>query len=176
MENENDRPQEDESKADEPKAEKKRTHPLIAVLILVLGVGMCLLCGLSGLGLLGDSPEKKKSQQENREKMKLENDRKIAAEELQAIVKFDQNQFFITNENEFDWKDIRMEINSPTLGTGYILEHPLMEAGKTYEVGSMQFALKDGTRFNPFKLKAHKFQIRVRIPSGKQKLYFCEFK
>lgn len=80
--------------------------------------------------------------------------------ELHASIAFTGTQFEITNDDTFDWLDVRLEIND-----GYQLNASRIDAGRTYTVGAMQFANGDGLRFNPITMKPQRFRIRA-IQSG----------
>ena len=78
---------------------------------------------------------------------------------LNAQVRFTGTQFVIKNNDTFDWRDVKLEVNPRGLRSGYVLRVALMEAGEEYSVGAMQFAKKDGEKFNPFTHKAQSFSI-----------------
>jgi hypothetical protein len=79
--------------------------------------------------------------------------------DLRAYVNFTGSQFVIRNDDEFDWVNVKMEINPGILRGGYSLETGRIVRGQTYTVGAMQFAKGDGTRFNPFAMKPQSFVI-----------------
>ena len=76
-----------------------------------------------------------------------------AKREFSASVSFDGQKFVITNLDEFDCLNSRMEVNGGLIKGGYILEGNLLESGKTYEVGAIQFSKSDGTRLNLYEVK-----------------------
>ena len=85
---------------------------------------------------------------------------------LNASVQFTGTQFIITNNDSFEWRNIKLEINSKILKSGYKLTAYIMTAGQTYTVGAMQFAKSDGTRFNPFSMKVQSIDIYCDTPKG----------
>ncbi|MBA7554873.1 hypothetical protein ES705_47509 [subsurface metagenome] len=85
---------------------------------------------------------------------------------LNASVKFTGTQFIIKNDDNFDWLNVKMEVNGSLLKSGFILETNRMGAGESYTVGALQFAKKDGTRFNPVTYKPKKFDISCDTPEG----------
>lgn len=85
---------------------------------------------------------------------------------LNASVKFTGTQFIIENNDNFDWLNVKMEVNGSLLKSGFILETNRMEAGELYTIGALQFAKKDGTRFNPVAYKPQKFDISCDTPKG----------
>lgn len=74
--------------------------------------------------------------------------------ELNAKVNFTDGEFTITNLDEKDCVGAWLKVNGKYSLDGYTLE-----AGTKYTVGSMQFADKDGSRFNPYSTKVQNFSI-----------------
>lgn len=87
--------------------------------------------------------------------------------DLNATVSFNGTQFVISNRDSFDWTNVKLEVNSKTFSSGYILKTSLMKAGQVYTVGAMQFANSDGEKFNPFTHKALNLSIWCDTPKGK---------
>ncbi len=88
--------------------------------------------------------------------------------DLNAAIRFTGTQFVISNNDNFDWTNVKFELNSPGLfSSGYILNAARIEAGNAYTVGAMQFAKDDGSRFNPITTKAQKLTIFCDTPKGK---------
>ena len=87
--------------------------------------------------------------------------------DLSAYANFTGEKFVIVNNDSFDWTNVKLEVNSETLRSGYILNVGKMVAGETYTVGAMQFAKKDGTKLNPFIVKPLNFSIWCDTPDGK---------
>jgi hypothetical protein len=73
----------------------------------------------------------------------------------------------IENKDSFDWTNVKLEVNSKTFSSGYILKVGRMAAGETYTVGVMQFAKSDGEKFNPFTHKPLNLSIWCDTPRGK---------
>ncbi len=90
--------------------------------------------------------------------------------DLSASVSFDGTQFTITNNDSFDWDNVKFTLNSE-----YKLTYPLLNAQSTYTVGAMQFAKSDGEKFNPFTHKAMEMFIACDTPNGRG-YYSCEWK
>jgi len=95
--------------------------------------------------------------------------------DLKASVRFTGTQFVILNNDSFDWTNIKLEINSQGLRSGYILRASRLSAGAEYTVGAMQFAKKDGEKFNPFTHKPTNFSISCTAQGGKSGFYFGEW-
>jgi len=85
---------------------------------------------------------------------------------LNASVRFTGTQFIIENNDNFDWLNVKMEVNGSFLKSGFILETDRMKADETYTVGALQFAKKDGTRFNPITYKPQKIDISCDTLKG----------
>lgn len=81
-------------------------------------------------------------------KIKTQVERKI-----HASVSFNGTQFIITNNDSFDWTNVKFELNAGILKSGYILRENRIKSGHTYTVGALQFAKSGGERFNPFTMK-----------------------
>lgn len=91
---------------------------------------------------------------------------------LKASVKHTGTQFIIENNDSFDWLNVKMEVNGSILKGGFILKTDRMKAGETYTVGTLQFAKKDGTRFNPITYKPQNFDIYCNTPKGEDAFWF----
>jgi hypothetical protein len=97
---------------------------------------------------------------------------KPARPDLDASVVFTGTQFVIGNNNNFDWTNVKIEINSGLIRGGYILRTNRIEANSVYTVGAAQFAKTDGERFNPF---SHKV-MNVTITCDDGGFYYAEWK
>ncbi len=74
---------------------------------------------------------------------------------FKASVNFTGTQFVISNLDDLDCQNAKLQIN----GGMFSLDGYLLAAGQTYTVGAMQFTKKDGTRFNPIQVKPKSFNI-----------------
>lgn len=95
---------------------------------------------------------------------------------LKAAVSCDRSQFVITNNDTFDWKNVKLEVNAGLIRGGYNLKIPVLRAGRVYTVGVMQFAKSDGTRLNPMIIKVQKMDIFCDIPGSRQGYWFGAWK
>lgn len=82
-------------------------------------------------------------------------------EKLNAAVRFDGTQFHITNNDSYDWVDVKLQINSD-----YEMRVSRLNALTEYSVGAMQFTTGDGTRFNPFLQKTKNIFIYAHTEDG----------
>ena len=93
------------------------------------------------------------------------------AAELSVSVLFDGTQFHITNRESVDWINVLLDINSGWIRSGYTYTVPIIPAGSTYSVGVLNFAKKDGTRFNPFTTKPTGIYIYCSTAIGKRSTF-----
>lgn len=99
---------------------------------------------------------------------KKEQAQKAPVVALDAYIHFDGERFAIINNNDYDWTNVRFEVNSG-LGLpsgGYALKHPPMQAGNIYSVEALQFCKADGTKLNPQTTKPQNFSIFCDTPAG----------
>jgi hypothetical protein len=94
--------------------------------------------------------------------------------DLSASVRFTGTQFVVTNNDNADWTEVEFDINGGIISGGYGLTTPRIASKETVTVGALQFAKRDGTRFNPFQMKPQKFVITARI-NGMRGMYFGGF-
>ena len=95
---------------------------------------------------------------------------------LNANVTFTGTRFVISNKDSFDWKNVKLEILSETIGNYFSLRVPKISAGETYTVGAVEFSKKDGIRFNPFTMKPKRFWIRCDTPNRENGSYLAGWK
>jgi hypothetical protein len=80
---------------------------------------------------------------------------------LEAEVRFNGTQFTIKNPTTKQWTNVKAEINAVINGYEYVFDS--LDPGQTVTVGAMQFAKKNGERFNPFQLKPQQFTILADV-------------
>lgn len=86
--------------------------------------------------------------------------------ELQAAVRYAGTQFIISNNNDFDWNNVALELNDT-----FALTVDYIPAGDEYSVSAIQFTKNDGTRFNPVLQKPLKFDITVKDANGQMSFW-----
>lgn len=90
---------------------------------------------------------------------------KTEREDLVGNVNFDGTQFHITNQDKKDWKVCYFILNDkyfyPTKTSDWLPGKTLeiIKIGDVFSIGSANFTLTDGTRFNPFSAKPQAFTI-----------------
>jgi hypothetical protein len=95
--------------------------------------------------------------------------------DLTAHVRFTGTQVVVQNGDTFDWTNVKLEINSGILSSGFILKVSRISGGQEYTVGAMQFAKPNGERFNPLTYKPQNFTISCNTPKG-DGFYYGEWK
>lgn len=146
-----------EEKTEDIKPKKKGPGCLTLIVIL-------FFCGIILSAVMGLSTEKNLNS--NSSNSSSASPTPAVEEILNATVDFTGTQFVITNNDKFDCRGAKMEINGGLLKGGYVLEGYILEAGKVYTVGAMQFTTGDGTRFNPINIKPKNFWIGCKGNSG----------
>lgn len=68
--------------------------------------------------------------------------------ELDAIIKFNDLAFLITNNEKDDWTDCKFEMNSGLFSGGYVFRVDVLESQNPLIVPFREFTKGDGTRFN----------------------------
>tara|TARA_B100000315_G_scaffold249235_1_gene280147 strand:- start:69 stop:380 length:312 start_codon:yes stop_codon:yes gene_type:complete len=86
--------------------------------------------------------------------------------DLKARINYRDGQFTITNNDTFDWINVKFEINKE-----YTIRVDRINAGEVYTVGSMQFTKSDGAKFNPFTHSPHDFFIWAKTREGKRGMW-----
>lgn len=131
--------------------EKVRINPKRIVLGTIIGIGItvALMAIVLGVSIILDTEDTPKTPEIN----------------IHPSVSFTGTQFVITNKDNFDWTNIKLEVNPRGLSSGYTLRLNEIKAGTTYTVGAMQFA-KDGNRFNPWAKKVERFHIYCKTYDG----------
>ena len=85
--------------------------------------------------------------------------------DLKATVIFNGTQFIISNNDNFNYNDIKMKVNGK-----FILKVQNLKAGEVYTVGLMQFADDDGNRFTLLQ-KPQEFLISCKTGGGQDGFY-----
>jgi hypothetical protein len=88
---------------------------------------------------------------------------KSTQRELDATVKFSDVAFMITNNEDKDWTNCRLELNSGILKGGYVYKAGVMIAKDALIVPFREFTKGDGTRFNAYDTKAQNLSISCDV-------------
>ena len=92
---------------------------------------------------------------------------------LNAKVTFAGSQLVISNNDAFEWENVRLEITSGLFRDSFSLSVPKLYAGQTYAIKADEFLRKDGARFDPASARPWKFSIYCDIPGKKNISYMA---
>jgi hypothetical protein len=90
---------------------------------------------------------------------------------LNAAVTFTGTQFIIYNRDSFDWTNVALRITREAISSDYNISMPIITAGEKRTVRASEFSDKDGSFFNPYTMKPHRFQIQCDTETGKNGTY-----
>lgn len=84
-------------------------------------------------------------------------------------------EFILTNEDDFDWTNVRIELNKTDLSkkesSGYIYKVAKIKSGSTCFLSLMSFTRSDGRRFNPYTTELINIYIQCDTPDGQGSYY-----
>ncbi|HUV66298.1 MAG TPA: zinc ribbon domain-containing protein [Sedimentisphaerales bacterium] len=141
-------------------ARKIRGPVVLEVMVVGILLGIVLFHGVPG----GKNPSP------------LEHRSESSTVRLNAKVTFAGARFVISNNDLFDWENIKLEVVSADFGEPFCLTVTRIPAGGTYTVGAAEFRRNDGTRFNPFSTKSERFWIRCDTPERGNGSYLAGWK
>ena len=95
---------------------------------------------------------------------------------LNAKVTYPGARFVISNNDSFDWINVKLEFVPESTEDRFSLGVPDISAGETYTAASAEFLKEDGTRFNPYKMKPKKFWILCETPTKERGSYRAVWK
>ena len=95
---------------------------------------------------------------------------------LKAKVTFPGERFVVSNNDSFDWSNVRLEIMPESTEYWFGLKVPIISAGQTYTAAAAEFSREDGTCFNPDKMKPRKFRIQCETPTKANGSYQASLK
>ena len=85
---------------------------------------------------------------------------------LNASVTREETQFLIANKDNFEWTEVKMEINGGLISPGFSYSLNKIIAGETRTVPYTKFLDLDSTPFNPSATKIQRFEITCQTPEG----------
>lgn len=138
-----------------------RRHPILTFLLILISSPLWLAF-IGGI-FSGASSGQKNTNSSPEPSRKLE---------FKAAVNFTGTQFVITNLEQADCQNVKMEINGGLLKDGFSMDGYRLEANQVYTVGAGEFVNKDGDRFNPFSKKPQSINIFCR---GDNELSYATF-
>ncbi|MFH1719008.1 MAG: hypothetical protein ABIF19_16765 [Planctomycetota bacterium] len=92
---------------------------------------------------------------------------------LNANVTIAGTRCAVSNNDSFDWENVRLEIISATLDNSFRLRVPKIPAGQTYTANLAEFATESGVRFDPLTAKPRRFWIRCDTPDRQRGSYLA---
>jgi hypothetical protein len=95
---------------------------------------------------------------------------------LNAKVTYPGARFIISNNDSFDWINVKLEFVPDSTEDRFSLKVPSISAGETYTAAAAEFSKKDGTRFNPYETKPRKFWIICDTPTKQSGSYQASWK
>jgi hypothetical protein len=95
---------------------------------------------------------------------------------LNTNVTFTGSKFIISNNDPFEWINVEFQVTSEDSGGNFSHKVPKIPAGEIYSVRATEFAAKNGTSFNPYKMKPNKFRIWCDTPTRESGSYFAGWK
>lgn len=126
---------------------KPPKQPVNIVRILAIA-GLILILGMAiALGTLAKSPSS-----------------------LNASIQLDGNQFRITNNDDFEWKEVNLVLNSD-----WKHKESIVAAHNELVVPFSQFVKDDGSTFSPSSMNPSGFYIFAQIPNNQTGSWFYKF-
>ena len=84
---------------------------------------------------------------------------------LSAKIAFSGARFIISNNDSFDWKNVKLEIIPESMEDRFSLSVPIILSGDRYSVDTTKFLNNNGIHFNPDKIKPQEFRIKCDTPT-----------
>jgi len=81
----------------------------------------------------------------------------------------------VSNNDSFDWENVRLEIVSATIENNFGLRVPKISAGQTHTANLGEFATEKGVLFNPLTAKPLRFWIRCDTPDRQTGSYLASW-
>ena len=140
----------------------RRIHCRLAMAVVVTGILLVIVLFYGMPGRWNPSPLGRPSES--------------STVRLNATVNFAGARFVISNNDSFDWENVKLEVVPADFGEPFGLAVTRIPAGGTYTVGVGEFRRNDGTRFDPFSTKSERFRIRCETPEKRSGSYLAGWK
>lgn len=85
---------------------------------------------------------------------------------INAEVTFDGTQFVISNKDDFDWTNVKVEVNGGVVFPGFSYSIPKIVSQQSYTVLAGRFFKPDGSKFDPSTIEIQRFIISCDTPKG----------
>lgn len=92
---------------------------------------------------------------------------------LNAKVAIAGRQLVVSNNDSFDWENVKMEIASGVPHDPFVLSIPKISAGQSYTLEAEEFRRKDGARLDPSLAKPQRVWIRCETPKKESGFYMA---
>jgi hypothetical protein len=92
-------------------------------------------------------------------------------ESLDAEIRFDGYQFRITNQGDFAWREVSIDLNGGLAHSGYLHSPGTIVAGQAHTVSATAFRNAKGGRFSPVTDSPDQMTITCRLENGKTGRY-----
>ncbi len=79
----------------------------------------------------------------------------------------------VSNNDSFDWENVRLEVISTTIENSFRMRVPRISAGQTYMANLAEFATEKGVLYNPLTAKPQRFWIRCDTPDRQNGSYLA---
>lgn len=133
---------------------------LIKVIVIVIFAGVVFFYGTSSRKHMSDFDTTDQS----------------STVKLNAKVAFSGARFVVSNNDSFDWKNVKMEIVSDSIQERFSLSVSAILSGEAYTAEATKFISSDGIHFNPDKVKSGNFRILCDTPNRGSGSYLTDWK
>ncbi|MHC4203357.1 MAG: hypothetical protein ACYSTT_01800 [Planctomycetota bacterium] len=140
----------------------RRIHKplLIKVFVILILAGVVFFYGTSGRKNISD----------------VDSTGQSSTVKLNAKVTFPGARFIISNNDSFDWKNVKLQIIPESMAERFSLSVPIILSGETYTADAAKFLNNDEIRFNPDIMKPLKFWILCDTPTKGSGSYLADWK
>jgi hypothetical protein len=141
-------------------ARRARNPHLIKVIVVLILGGVVFFYGTSGRKRISD----------------VDSPARTSTIKLTAKVVYPGARFIISNNDSFDWKNVKLELISETTDDRFSLRILNLLAGETYTAAAAEFLKEDRTRFNPNTMKPKEIRIMCETQTGESGSYLAKWK
>lgn len=141
-------------------ARRTSNHFLIKVLVILIFVGVVFFYGTSSRKRISD----------------IDISGQTSIVTLNSKVAFPGKEFIISNNDSFDWKNVKLDIVSESMEDRFSLKVPIILSGETYSADATKFFNNEGIRFDPDKMKPRELRILCDTPTGGNGSYLADLK
>lgn len=140
--------------------EIKRTKKWLIILTLLFFI-------LSRLSSDGKKTSQNQQETDNSSETSPTKEPEADTYDLQADIKFSDTAYQITNKDEWEWTDCKLEMNAGVIKGGYVYKIQLVPPNSPFFVPFSEFVKSDGTRFNSYETKPLNISVSCKV-NGKR--------